>query len=192
MIKLILTFAFMLNAAAFASYYTKEVNLVECERQDYAAQKIVLKYVEKYNNVEGVTASGITINRIRLNDYEQVAVFNKSSHAFYGFSGESAGPNRLHFRSVSLDEVDLTDEDLLSSIRPNLANLSNLRPYGLALVDEFILDKNSGQARIRSLQAIGHSASVYDDLHHYRAENCKVVGKIPQSMLSSSASFDPL
>ena len=173
---------------------TKNSDLVICDNKNSPSEKIVLRYVEDYDNVENTTRYGISINRVAAShEFEEFVVYNDNFPIqFFGFTKNSNDSKNLHFRSVDLQDVDLSDEELINNIKPNLSNLSNLKPYGSTLVTEFIFDKNKNEAQVRSLESIGHSATVFDDLRNYSGINCKQMNKVPAKFLSKVSKLKKL
>lgn len=185
---LILTFSFSAHSASWDDEITRDI--IECENS-LNSKKTVFRYVERYSNVENKMRKGFHVSKVdSWSEYELVTVYeDESPLAFFAVTEDN---QQIHFRSVSMDEVDLTDTDLHATIPTNPFNLSGLKKFGLALVHEFIFDKENSKVELRSLQAIGHSASIYDDLGNYTLENCTQIDQVPAKYLSNGQTFDEL
>lgn len=157
--------------------------IIECERVEYG-NKVSFKFLQEYDDFEEETLEGYGVFSISHGfEYEQMSVY-EADYPLSAFGITDRG-GRLQFRAVSLDEVDLGNGSLMGQIRINPFDLSGLKKYGIALVTEFTYDEETGAGEVRSLQAIGNSASIYDDLHNYKLKNCVKLAEVPSKHLSN-------
>ena len=185
----------LLTSLTSYGWVEERTELVKCNRVDSQAE-ISFNLIKDYDNVEDQTSMGFEISSARKSSshiHVQSSVLDLDFPiSYYGITNTSNTSDKIHYRMVSFPEIDLTDTTLINGMNPPISNLEVLKKYGRTQVVEFIVDKKSGKGVVRSLQAIGHSATVLDELYDYKVEGCSVKEEIPTEYLSAHPSFDKL